>query len=88
MMILIWPIAYTLPVTFRAAGDAKFPMVVSMLSMIFCRVALSYVFGILLGMGMLGTWAAMFVDWILKAAIFAARYMSGRWTRFRAIRAR
>jgi putative MATE family efflux protein len=87
MMILIWPIGYTLPVTFRAAGDARFPMVVSMLSMILCRIVLSYVFGILLGMGMIGTWAAMFADWIVKAAIFAARYMSGRWTQFRAIKA-
>jgi putative efflux protein, MATE family len=84
MMLLIWPIAYTLPVTFRAAGDAKFPMAVSMLSMVFCRIALSYVFGLWLGLGMLGTWAAMFVDWIVKAAIFAARYASGRWTRYRA----
>ena len=84
MMILIWPIAYTLPVTFRAAGDAKLPMVVSMLSMIFCRIALSYVFGVWLGMGMIGTWAAMFVDWIVKAAIFAARYLGGRWTQYRA----
>lgn len=81
MMILIWPIAYTLPVSFRAAGDAKFPMVVSMLSMVFCRIALSYAFGVWLGMGMIGTWAAMFVDWIVKAAVFAARYRNGRWMR-------
>jgi len=32
--------------------------------------------------------AAIFVDWIVKAAIFAPRYMSGRWTQFHAIGAR
>lgn len=84
MMILIWPVAYTLPVAFRAAGDAKFPMAVSMLSMVFCRIALSWVFGVALGMGMIGTWVAMFADWIVKAIIFAVRYASGRWTRYRA----
>jgi putative efflux protein, MATE family len=84
MMILIWPLAYSLPVTFRAAGDAKFPMAVSMLSMLFCRIALSWVFGVVFGMGMMGTWVAMFVDWIVKAIIFTMRYMRGRWTRYNA----
>ena len=84
MMVLIWPLAYTLPVTFRAAGDAKFPMAVSMSSMLFCRIALSWVFGVLFGMGMIGTWIAMFVDWIAKAAIFVVRYARGSWMRYRA----
>jgi Na+-driven multidrug efflux pump len=86
IMILIWPLAYTLPVTFRAAGDAKFPMVVSMVSMIVCRIALSYVLGIYFHMGMFGTWVAMFVDWFVKAIIFVWRYVSGKWTTFSAIK--
>lgn len=85
MMILIWPLAYTLPVTFRAAGDAKFPMVISIITMIFCRILLAYVFGVYFNMGMIGTWLAMFVDWIVKAVIFVWRYFSGKWTEFRAI---
>lgn len=86
IMILIWPLAYTLPVTFRAAGDAKFPMVVSMVSMIVCRIALSYLFGLYFHMGMFGTWVAMFVDWFVKAIIFVWRYVSGKWTTFSAIK--
>lgn len=85
MMILIWPLAYTLPVTFRAAGDAKFPMVISIVSMLCCRIFLAYVFGVYLNMGMIGTWIAMFVDWIVKAIIFVWRYFSGKWTGYRAI---
>lgn len=83
--ILIWPLAYTLPVTFRAAGDARFPMVIGTLSMIFSRIALSYVFAIHLGMGMFGTWIAMFIDWLIKAMIFSVRYLRGTWTRYKAI---
>lgn len=83
--VFIWPFAYTLPVTFRAAGDAKFPMMIGTLSMIFCRIALSYLFSIYFNMGMFGTWVAMFIDWIVKAIIFVRRYISGRWTEFRAI---
>lgn len=42
--MFIWPLAYTTPTTFRAAGDARFPMVIVILSMIFSRIALSYVY--------------------------------------------
>lgn len=82
MEIFIWPVAYTLPVIFRAAGDARFPMLVSTLTMIFCRIALSYVLSINFGMGMFGTWIAMFIDWIVKACIFVYRYFQGHWMKF------
>jgi putative MATE family efflux protein len=83
--VAIWPLAYTLPVTFRAAGDAKFPMIVGILSMFFCRIALAYLLSIYFNMGMFGTWVAMFIDWIVKAIIFVYRYISGKWTKFQAI---
>ncbi len=83
--VAIWPLGYTLPVTFRASGDAKFPMIVGILSMFFCRIALAYLIGIYFNMGMFGTWVAMFIDWIVKAVIFVCRYISGKWTKFQAI---
>jgi putative MATE family efflux protein len=85
LMVMIWPLAYTLPVTFRSSGDAKFPMIVGVLSMFFCRIALAYLLGIYFNMGMFGTWVAMFIDWIIKAIIFSYRYASGKWTAFHAI---
>ena len=84
-MIAIWPLAYTLPVTFRAAGDAKFPMLVGIMSMFFCRIALAYLLSISFNMGMFGTWVAMFIDWIVKAVIFVYRYFNGRWTAYHTI---
>jgi putative MATE family efflux protein len=83
--VVIWPLSYTLPVTFRASGDAKFPMIVGILSMFFCRIALAYLLAIYFNMGMFGTWVAMFIDWIVKAIIFVYRYISGKWTKFHAI---
>lgn len=85
VMVLIWPFAYTLPVTFRAAGDAKLPMAVGILSMFFCRIALAYIIGIYFNIGMIGTWVAMFIDWIVKAVIFTYRYITEKWTKFNAI---
>lgn len=84
-MVIIWPLAYTLPVTFRASGDAKFPMVVGSVTMLFCRIALAYLLGIYLHMGMFGTWVAMFIDWIVKSALFVYRYASGKWLQFSTI---
>jgi Na+-driven multidrug efflux pump len=83
--VVIWPLAYTLPVIFRASGDAKFPMVVCVLSMFFCRIALAYLLNIYFNMGMFGTWVAMFIDCIVKAIIFVYRYINGKWTMFHGI---
>jgi len=78
--ITIWPLAYTLPVTFRAAGDARYPMAVSIAAMFICRVAMSYVLGSCFGMGMFGTWLAMFLDWIIKSILYLHRYFNNKWT--------
>ncbi len=83
--ILIWPFAYTLPVTFRASGDVKYPMYVGILSMFFCRIAFAYLLGVYFEMGVFGTWVAMFIDWIVRAILFAWRYMNTKWTLYRAI---
>ena len=85
MMILIWPSGYMLPIVFRGAGDAKFPMVVSIASMLLFRIAFSYVFAFGFHMGMMGTWVAMFVDWIVKSIIYEWHYKKDKWTRFKTI---
>lgn len=80
---LIWPIAYTLPVTLRSSGDAKFPMATSILTMFVFRIGMAYLLGDCFGMGLVGTWLAMFVDWFARAAAFSLRYSSGKWMSFR-----
>lgn len=85
VMMLIWPLGNTLPITFRASGDAKFPMKISMTTMIGCRIVLAYVFVHFLHMDMFATWIALYCDWLLKATIFVWRYVKGEWTNFHAI---
>ena len=29
--------------------------------------------------GLLGVWIAMFIDWVLRAAVFLFRFLRGRW---------
>ena len=85
--MLFWPMAFTLPNSLRAAGDAVFTMVVSLTTMFVCRVALSYVFACSwgLGLGLLGVWLAMFCDWIVRAVCFLWRYWRGSWKKIHVI---
>lgn len=75
----IWPIAFTLPNSFRAASDVRFTMILSIVSMWIFRVMLSYVFGKYMGMGVMGVWYAMACDWIFRAIFFGIRYIKGTW---------
>lgn len=79
--IIFWPMSFTLPNALRAAGDARFTMVVSMLSMWICRIGMSYLLGSAwgLGLGLLGVWLAMFCDWVVRAVVFLIRFLRGRW---------
>lgn len=79
--VTIWPLGYSLPVTFRASGDARFPLAVSFITMFICRVALAFVLGGFLGLGLFGAWIAVFLDWLAKAIFFVFRYFSGAWMR-------
>ncbi len=85
VMCLIWPLAYTLPITFRAAGDAKYPMAVSISSMVLCRIAMAYLICRTTSLGMPGTWVAMFIDWAAKAILFTVHYLRGKWMLYRSI---
>ena len=76
---LIWPIAFNLPSVFRAAGDVKFSMVISIVSMWVCRIVFSYILGNYLGFGVFGVWMAMILDWCVRAVCFVLRYRSGKW---------
>ena len=79
--IALWCLSFTLPNTLRAAGDARFTMVVSIVSMAVFRIGFSVVLGIWMGMGAIGVWIAMDIDWVCRVICFVARYFSGAWTR-------
>ena len=77
--ILLWPIAFSLPATFRAAGDAKMCMMISIASMWIFRIAFAHILGSYFGLGVVGVWIAMLIDWAFRGICFIVRYFSGRW---------
>ena len=82
---ILWPLSF-LPINgLRAAGDVKFGMVVSTVSMWICRVGLTWVLCRELGVGLIGIWIGFLVDWTVRSLIFGGRYLSGKWTKFKVI---
>ena len=82
---LIWPLSFTLPNVLRAAGDAKYTMEVSVFSMWVFRVASSYFFAGTMGLGVLGVWIGMYVDWGFRTLLFLIRYRRGKWLEKRVV---
>lgn len=87
---LVRPLAFNLPSVFKAAGDSKYSMAVSTVSMWVVRVGLAYllapesirIFGTeipCMGLGIFGVWVAMMGDWVVRAALFLIRFLRGTW---------
>ena len=77
--ILLWPASFVLPNALRAANDVKFTMVTSILSMAIWRLGFSYLIGVHMGLGAIGVWIAMVVDWVCRVVCFVLRFRSGVW---------
>ncbi len=84
-VILFHAPAFVLPTCLRASGDAKYTMYVGVASMFLARVLGAYILGTVLGLGIIGTRIAMYIDWIVRIIFFVIRYKSGKWTKFRAV---
>lgn len=80
-----YPFSGALSNGLRAAGDVKFTMYVSVISTISVRLFLSWLFGIVLQMGVIGIAFAMVCDWAIRAVLFIWRQRTGKWKTFRVI---
>lgn len=76
---IFWVGSFGIPYGLRAAGDVKFPMIVSVCSMWGCRVALCTFLVRVCHLGLIAVWLGMFADWIIRAVIFVLRFLSGKW---------
>ena len=83
--MIIWPMAFSVPSTLRAAGDAKVTMIISIASMWIFRIVFSYILGRYMGLGVFGIWVAMVIDWCFRAVFMMIRYHGGKWKLMRSI---
>ena len=76
---LFYPAGFCTPAALRAAGDVRYTMTASIVSMLLCRVALSYIFVKGFGFGVISIWMAIFCDWGLRALLFTLRMRGNAW---------
>ncbi len=63
----------------QAAGDVNFPVIITISFSWLVAVLLSYVLGVVCGLGLLGVWIAMACDEFTRGMIFIARWKKGGW---------
>lgn len=79
MKPLVWTGSFVIAYGLRAAGDVRFSMVVSTITMWCCRVALCIFLVKVYHFGPMAVWIGMFADWTVRTVIFVWRFLSGRW---------
>ena len=76
---IFWAMSFIPAYGFRAAGDVKFTMIVSSLTMWLCRVAGSIFMIRVLHLGILSVWIGMFMDWAVRGIIYRIHFVRGTW---------
>lgn len=75
----VFPISSPFTNGLRAAGDVKYTMYTSIFATVIMRVLLSYLFGIVFNLGVIGIAIAMGFDWCIRAFLSLRRFQNGRW---------
>ncbi len=78
----LYSTSFVTPAALRAAGDARFTLLSSLLSMWLLRVVLGYILGVVVGFGIVGVWVAMVVEWGVRSLIFQLRIHGSKWLSF------
>lgn len=76
---LLWAFSFIPAYGLRAAGDVRFTMITSTITMWCMRVALCIFLVRTYHMGPMAVWYGMFADWALRSIIFTLRFLSGHW---------
>lgn len=79
MAVFFWIPSFSLPNTLRAAGDVVWSMTIGIVSMWVFRLCLSWLLGTYLGIGLMGIWIAMTVDWMFRGLCYAIRFKGHKW---------
>jgi len=79
MTPLFWSTGFVTPAALRAMGDVKYTMYVGLATMWGLRIVLGYVLGVHFGLGVMGIWYAMVLDWVVRTVLFVQRVVHGKW---------
>ncbi len=63
----------------QAAGDVNFPVIITITFSWAIAVLMSYILGVVCGLGLTGVWIAMTIDECTRGIIFITRWRKGGW---------
>jgi putative MATE family efflux protein len=84
-MAFFWTPSWLPPAALRAAGDARYVMIVGIASMWIVRVCFAYLLTFTFGIGPVGVWLAMGADFVVRSVFFVRRWKSGKWMKIKVI---
>ena len=84
IVVMLYPLAFTITPCLRAAGDVRFCLIGAMTGMWLGRILCSHLF-VSFGWGIMGVWVAIVADWFIRIAFYLPRYLSGRWLKKKVI---
>ena len=76
---IVWTLAFVPAYGMLAAGDVRFSMILSCISMWLFRVTLCIYLCRVHGFGPIAVWIGMFTDWTVRGIVFTIRFKSRRW---------
>ena len=82
---IFWVLSFIPAYGMRAAGDVKFSMLLSTVSMWLCRVSLCVFLVRAYGFGPMAVWIGMFTDWAVRGLVFSIRFHSRKWLNHKVI---
>ena len=82
---LFWCPSFVLPNSLKAAGDARYVMIVAASTMWLVRVCSAYLMAFPLGLGPMAVTIAMGADFLFRGIFFTWRWKNGRWMEKRVI---
>lgn len=78
---VVWTLSFIPAYGMRAAGDVKYSMIVSCVTMWVFRVSLCMFLCRQMGFGPMGVWIGMFTDWTARGILFSIRFHRRKWLR-------
>lgn len=77
--LLFWASSFVVSAGLKGAGDTRYTMLTAFIGMWIFRICLGYVLGIVLKVGILGIWIAMYTDWFVRGTMYLIRLRGTKW---------
>jgi Na+-driven multidrug efflux pump len=72
---IFWPAAFVLPNALRCMNLAGYTLKVSLITLFVLRLLGAWLLGVVFGLGLMGIWLSMMLDWVGRAAFFLPKVL-------------